>query len=513
MVENRYNLVDEPWIPVVGKGRVGLRQIFADDSISALGGNPIEKIAVFKLLLAIAQSAYTPEDEDDWKKLGCKGLQVKVDTYLTEHYDCFWLYGEKPFLQMPIVKEKALLLKKIEKREASKIGSGNFADIMAENNTLVSENDKKDISSNDAGKALFLICIMNFAFYGKQPNQDIIVSDSLQKKNSIAKPGASLGFNNFLHTFGLLSGVSNSIYFNLLTLSKVDELKWLTGKVGIPYWEKMPVSENDLDSLKSQETLLGRLLPMSRFVCYTNSGIFFTEGFIYHYSKKERKSGLQIIDWIENSISWFYEGSELKTLNASVEKKPWRMLSSLLTLNKSANIYTNIGLNLFLDRVSNAGENFSVWSGGLDVSGDAFGKKIKNTDDYVESEVQLTSSIFDEASAFYSNLLACMDVLEKIFSKILYSSILKYFSDLNMKGDDFTKDAISAFWLDCEKYFQRIVDACQIENTEERKQILEKIEDQIWKCVQRIYDQYCPNQTARQLEAWAKNKPLRKRKA
>ena len=39
MKENRFNLIDEPWIPVVGKGKVGLRQIFVDESISALGGN------------------------------------------------------------------------------------------------------------------------------------------------------------------------------------------------------------------------------------------------------------------------------------------------------------------------------------------------------------------------------------------------------------------------------------------------------------------------------------------
>lgn len=46
MKENRFNLIDEPWIPVVGKGKVGLKDIFADESISALGGNPVEKIAV-----------------------------------------------------------------------------------------------------------------------------------------------------------------------------------------------------------------------------------------------------------------------------------------------------------------------------------------------------------------------------------------------------------------------------------------------------------------------------------
>ena len=87
MKENRFNLIDEPWIPVVGKGKVGLRQIFADESIAALGGNPVEKIAVFKLLLAIAQSAITPKDESEWKSLGVNGLQKRVSDYLDKYYD------------------------------------------------------------------------------------------------------------------------------------------------------------------------------------------------------------------------------------------------------------------------------------------------------------------------------------------------------------------------------------------------------------------------------------------
>ena len=92
-VPNRFNLVDEKWVPVANEGLASLADIFTQTHFKAFGGNPIQKIAVTKLLLAIAQAAYTPEDDDDWKRLGSKGMAVKALAYLEEKKDCFWLYG------------------------------------------------------------------------------------------------------------------------------------------------------------------------------------------------------------------------------------------------------------------------------------------------------------------------------------------------------------------------------------------------------------------------------------
>ena len=64
-LENRFSLIDEPWIPIADSGRVGLRQIFSNPNYRTLGGNPVQKIAVTKLLLAIAQAATTPADNYD----------------------------------------------------------------------------------------------------------------------------------------------------------------------------------------------------------------------------------------------------------------------------------------------------------------------------------------------------------------------------------------------------------------------------------------------------------------
>lgn len=96
-MENRFNLIDEPWIPIADHGRASLKEVFSNKHLQSLGGNPVQKIAVFKLLLAIAQAAATPDNETQWQTLGAEGLTQKCLGYLDKWHDRFYLYGEKPF--------------------------------------------------------------------------------------------------------------------------------------------------------------------------------------------------------------------------------------------------------------------------------------------------------------------------------------------------------------------------------------------------------------------------------
>ena len=97
-MNNRFNLIDEGWIPVSNHGLVSLMQIFSDDSLKRLGGTPTHKLAVTKLLLAIAHAAGTPKDDFTWKEMGSEGLASCCRAYLEQHRSLFWLYGDKPFL-------------------------------------------------------------------------------------------------------------------------------------------------------------------------------------------------------------------------------------------------------------------------------------------------------------------------------------------------------------------------------------------------------------------------------
>ena len=96
-----FNLVDEPWIPVADYGRASLKQIFQNPEYQSLGGNPVQKIALMKLLLAIAQSAATPVSEKEHETSSFDGLAKSCIDYLEHWHDRFYLYGSEPFLQMP----------------------------------------------------------------------------------------------------------------------------------------------------------------------------------------------------------------------------------------------------------------------------------------------------------------------------------------------------------------------------------------------------------------------------
>ncbi|HPT41889.1 MAG TPA: type I-E CRISPR-associated protein Cse1/CasA, partial [Candidatus Gastranaerophilaceae bacterium] len=103
----KFNLVDESWIPTVGSPLKSLRQVFTEPQTEMIAGSPIQKIALLKLLLAIAQSAYTPRDDEDWRARGVKGMAEHCLPYLDQWRRKFWLYGPEPFLQMPDIKNSA----------------------------------------------------------------------------------------------------------------------------------------------------------------------------------------------------------------------------------------------------------------------------------------------------------------------------------------------------------------------------------------------------------------------
>ena len=508
-MENRYNLLDEQWIPVVGAGKVGLKRIFSDASLPALGGNPVEKIAVFKLLLAIAQSACTPKDEAEWEALGCDGMKAAVLAYLDSHRDCFWLYGDKPFLQMPEIAE-AINCSDKKKLIPVKLGNGIFPDLWADNNTIVSDYDSLDITYESDKLALYLIMVQNFALKGKQVNNKIKIDIDLPPKGVVANPGPSLGFNRFLHSFIFLNTVLKSVYLNLLSLEDIEASNIVTA-LGTPFWERMPKSENDEIARESKGTLLGHLMPLSRFIYFTDKGLFFTEGIVYHRSNKEaKKKKIDELPWREFSTSWrMNEKGEMKYLSADVSKRPWRLLTSLLVNKLDVTEFQNIGIRIAVKKLLAVSdyETFHIWSGGLDVGSDPFDMKVKGKDDYVESELLLPKSIFFDSqnASFFGNLSYAMFKMNQC-EKVLENHISSYLMELKNKKS--IKERLcmpkEEFWQCCELEFQSVIDICAGNDVENN---LQPVYKKFWSFVCRIYDENCPKDTARQMEAWAKNKP------
>lgn len=483
--QNRFNLVEERWIPIAGHGLASLSEIFSKNEFRSLGGNPIQKIALTKLLLAICQAAATPKDDEEWAEMGADGMAQKALKYLGEKKDCFNLYGEKPFLQMP---------------EISKAAIQTFGAVMPDvstGNTTVLTQTQVERQFSDEERALIIIQLMSFALSGKKTDNSIVLSAGYTgKANEKGKPGAgkagpSLAYMGLLHSHLQGENLLQSLWLNILTQDHLRSLPMFKNGLGTPPWEKMPKGEACTTAKELQYSLLGRLVPISRFLLLTNNGLHYSEG-IYYPSYKD---GV-----VDPSAAVNYSGKDVKVLWSDPEKRPWRSLVSLLSFMSSDNqgSYDCLNIKIGLNRARLYTKTIGVWSGGLSVSSNAGEQYASGTDDFVESEVLLESGTLGES--WYEALKSQMRDLDAL-SKNIYGSTMAFFKEQLVEGEKQAAKASNLFWQLSEAYFQKLIDACgDASKVADLRKVFARI-------VHQCFDTYCPKDTVRQLDAWAKCRP------
>lgn len=485
MEEQSFNLIDEKWIPIANYGRVSLKDIFSNFELSALGGNPIQKIALMKLFLAIAQAAKTPKDNQEWKSLDAQTLGASCLEYLEKWHDCFNLYGEKPFLQMPAIK-------------AAKIQSfGAVQPAIASGNTTLLNQTQIEAELSNADKALLLVELCGFAFGGKKTDNSIILSDGYtgklndKGKASSGRFGPSIGYIGYLHSFLFAQNIIETILINLFTQKDIEEMKIFEKGLGTPPWENMPKGEDDEIAKDLKQSLMGRLIPLCRFCLLAENGIHYSEG-IAHLGHKDR--------FADPSISVNYSGKDIKALWVDAQKRPWRELTSLLSFlsTKASSKFECPQLKLNIERIKGKIDNISIWSGGLAVSSNAGEQYVSGSDDYVDSVISI--NIEDIGEIWFEHLQSEMEALKAI-EKNIYASTLGYFKALKVDGAALAAKATNLFWQLCEKKFQELIYAC---DDADKVHSLRPI---FTRFAQETYDANCPKDTARQMEAWAENKP------
>ncbi|MHB1606588.1 MAG: type I-E CRISPR-associated protein Cse1/CasA [Leptospirales bacterium] len=481
--EKRFNLIDEPWIPVADVGRVSLKQLFSRPEYRALGGNPIQKIALTKLLLAIAQSASTPDNDDDWKMLKPEGLAKKCLSYLERWHDRFFLYGEHPFLQMPAIKRASLQTFGVA-----------LAEISTGNTTVLTQSQiERDMT--DADKALLIVQLMGFGLGGKADNTVVLSLSYRGKSNekgkpSVSKSGAFVGYPGYLHSFLQGQSLLETLWLNLFTRQQISDLRIFPGDIGVSPWEQMPEGEicPVAEALKS--SLMGRLVPVSSFCLLEENGLHYSEG-IAHPGYKE--------GGIDPSVAVDYSAKIPKALWIDPEKRPWRSLPALLSFfaqtdNKGFDCYQ---LRLNMPRAVSHLQTIGIWSGGLRVSRNSGKVFISVSDDFVESLVQIKS---DELSDWFPSLKLEMGEMDKLSQKLKWS-VLNYFKDQKMKNDKQAAQSSNLFWQLCERRFQDLVNNCK------SPEQVKKLRSDFAGFVYKVYDTSCPKETARQIDAWAHNRP------
>ena len=488
-MENRFNLIDEPWVPVADHGRVSLRQLFSSPDYRSLGGNPVQKIALLKLLLAIAQAAATPKDEEEWKALGAAGLADRCLAYLDQWHDRFYLYGDKPFLQMPAIRE-------------AKVQS--FGAVMPEvstGNTTVLSQVQVQRDLDDGAKALLLLTLMGFALSGKKTDNSVVLTLGYagkineKGKPSTGKPGPSVAHMGLLHSFLYGSDIHVTLWLNLFTERQIERMNIYPSGVGSAPWEIMPSGEDCERAKNLKESLMGRLVPLCRFCLVVDDGLHYSEG-IAHLGYKD---GV-----FDPSMAINHSGKEPKALWVDPEKRPWRELTALLGFlgQSGAQGFQSWQVRSGLDRARDAVAGFAVWSGGLRVSSNAGEQYASGSDDFVESRVWLDSELLGDS--WFSQLKQEMDALDGL-AKNLYGRVLGFFKEQTVDGGRIAPQATQLFWQLCERDFQRLVDQC--DQTEEAAAQRQKLRQHFANYVQQAYDKFCPRETARQLDAWAKCRP------
>lgn len=360
-MENRFNLIDEPWIPIVDVGRVSLKSIFQptegqpegyQPKYRALGGNPVEKFALMKLLLAIAQAAATPADLAEWQQMGWQGLSQRCLAYLERWHHGFFLYGDKPFLQMPAIAAAAI----------EPFGAV-MPDISTGNTTVLTQSQQQR-PVNDAEKVLLLITLMSCALGGKKTDNSVVLSPGYRGKTndkgkgSTGKPGPSVAFLGLLHSFCLANTLQETLWLNLFTEQEIAATQ-LFQDVGKAPWEAMPQGESCPIAQGLTHSLIGRLIPLSRFCLLTENGLHYSEG-IAHASHKEGK--------YDPSITVNKTAKELKVIWVRPEKRPWRELTAFLSFIADAHTpFDCLQLRYGIEKAKILRLPFAIWSGGLSV--------------------------------------------------------------------------------------------------------------------------------------------------
>lgn len=487
MTERRFNLVDEPWLPVAGHGRASLREVFSRGDLAVPGGSVLEKIAVFKLLQAVAQAACTPRDDNAWQALAPEGLGAACLTYLEKWRNAFWLYGERPFLQFPAVAGAKLLPY-----------SALMPDVAIGNSSVLFQS-QIGREPDDAERALLLLVQMSCCFSGKKADTTVTLSPGTVKSAS-AKAGPALCSRGLLHSFFMGNSIRESVWFNLLTREDVAGDRTLTQGLGIPPWESMPQGENDAVAHALRYSLMGRLVPLARFCLLEDSGVRCVEG-IQHPDYLH--GGM-----IDPSVAADFRKAKPRVIWADPSRRPWRALTSLLSFlsHSQAGDFICPQLKWCAARLRRPGlAVFRLWSGGIRLSSNAGEQYLTGDDDMVESEISLHADWFDrEGSDWFDALQNAMGKVEQM-GKTVYASVFGYYKEAKAdNAENCAKRAAREFWQIAERFFPALSQACA---EPDRPEGLEATLDHMKACVWESYANACPRDTARQLQLWVRHSP------
>ena len=222
-----------------------------------------------------------------------------------------------------------------------------------------------------------------------------------------------------------------------------------------------------------------------------------------HYSEGIKHSGYKE-GFVDPTAAVNISGKEPKALWVDPGKRPWRELLALLSFFEQGKShgFQSLQLRIGVERARDASEQFIIWSGGLRVSSNAGEQYVAGRDDFVESNVLLYGEYLGKR--WFSTLRQEMEVLENL-AKNLYGKVMGYCRDLKLDGGKIALRSTHIFWQLCERDFQGLVETCGSQEVDSLA--LTKLRRKFASYTQISYDRCCSSDTARQLDAWSRNRP------
>lgn len=463
------NLSGDPWIPVIrttkGYELVSLKKLFEEAAMFAdLCVNPPQRVALMRLLLAIAQRSLNgPVDEDDWRQ--CRDrLTTAAVTYLDQHYGEFELYGPKAFLQGPGLAPTCNA--SLDKLDFC-LSSGN--------NHTIFDHDAGPNGRNfsPAWQALMLLTFQCFSpggLIGTTTWNDI--GTNSKSEHSPALEGTPL------HLFLQDDNLLDTIHLNLIPFNRLGKRA-----VGVPIWEQPPRGPDD--GIANNGTFLGRLAVMPRAVRLEAGLRKFTLANGIKYPK--------LPEYIDPLLTVFLnKKNEYSYLRINPEKHPWRELQAILALadgegGRSA-IWGNLK-TLARDRI------VRLWTGGLA----ADQAKLENTGEWVLT-IPVDMVFNSNAMKAYSDGVKAANTA----SDLLREGIKKYMTEIVKSSardsqTGITGQAVSQaatwFWHQLDQHHDEL-------STQALQQDIASWRHLAAETARQAYEAICPHETPRQIEAY-----------
>ena len=461
------NLVNEPWIPVIGMDNVhrlaSLTDIFKDgDTIADLAANPCQRIALMRLLICIAQAALDgPADEADWQACRPRLAPSALD-YLQKWQHRFNLFGDHAFLQVDgLVANDNALADKLD-----------FTLACGNNPTLF------DHAATPAGRvpinvqlALSVLVYQTFS-----PGGLIGTTRWLDRETDKTSEHAPCVEGSMLHTFLRSRSLLGTIHMNLLTKQVVGSMPncaW-----GLPTWEIEVLSEAALSGNVS--SYLGRLVPATRAIsCESGSSdITLASGGRYPKFPINREPTATVI----------LTGSGTKEhqmyVAVNLAKHPWRELASILTFSeadKSGGALALFHLRQLSDDV------FDIWTGGLAAD------KAKLLD-MAEWSFTLPKALVD--TTVLNRYRRGVEAANK--GCFILRLAIKEFATLLKCEAFWTGSAQSLFWTELDVNCMALAECAAND-----RPLAENWFPLIKRTMLQSYSQTCPHETPRQIQAYA----------